>query len=81
MRKILKFYVTPRSLRHRSEIVERRVEIPPSVKSHLPSPKDPKQMFLKFLEYSQETPVLESLFDKVAGLMAHRCFPVNIAKI
>ena len=45
--------------------------------------------FLKILQYSQETPVLESLFNELAGLQAckfikkklqHRCFPVNIAK-
>ena len=27
-----------------------------------------KKLFLKLLQYSQETPVLESLFNKVAGL-------------
>ena len=46
-------------------------------------------MFLKTLQYSQETPSLESLFNKVAGLKTHnfikkrlqrRCFGVNIAK-
>ena len=40
-------------------------------------------------QYPKETPVLESLFKKIAGLKAcnfikkrrqHRCFPVNIAK-
>ena len=45
-----------------------------------------KQVFLKFSQYHRK---LESLFNKVAGLMAsrfikkslkHRCFPVNIAK-
>ena len=44
---------------------------------------------LKDWQYPQKTPVLESLFEKVAGLKAcnfikkrpqHRCFPVNIAK-
>ena len=49
-----------------------------------------KQLVLKLLLYSQEnTPVLESLFNKVASLKAcnfikkrlqHRCFPVNIAR-
>ena len=46
-------------------------------------------MFLKVLQYPQETPVLESLFKKVASLKVcnfikkrpqHRCFLVNIAK-
>ena len=27
-----------------------------------------------------ETPVLDSPFNKVAGLLQHRCFPVNISK-
>ena len=47
-----------------------------------------KYVFLKLSQYSQETPVLESLFNKVAGLLTynllkklqHRRFPVNIAK-
>ena len=48
-----------------------------------------KKLLLKISQYPQETPVLESLFKKVAGLKAcnfikkrpeHRCFPVNIAK-
>ena len=43
----------------------------------------------KFHNIHRKTPVLKSLFDKVAGLTAHnfnkkrllhRCFPVNIAK-
>ena len=47
-------------------------------------------MFLKFHKIHWKTPVLESLFNKVAGLKAynlikkrlrHRCFPVNIAKL
>ena len=46
-------------------------------------------MFLKILQYSQETTVLKSLFKKVAGLatrksikrrLQHSCFPVNIAE-
>ena len=49
-----------------------------------------KKLFLKILQYPQETPLLESIFKKVAGLKARnfiikrpqlRCFPVNIAKI
>ena len=49
-----------------------------------------KKLFLKISQYPQETPVLESLFKKVAGLQAcnfikkrsqHRCFPMNIAKL
>ena len=28
-----------------------------------------KKVFLKILQYSQEIPVLESLFNKVAGLL------------
>ena len=49
-----------------------------------------KKLFLKILQYPHETPVLESLFKKVAGLKfcsfikkrpQHRCFPVNIAKL
>ena len=48
-----------------------------------------KKAVLKLLQYSQETPVLESLFNKVAGLrpaslskkrLWHRCFPVNFLK-
>ena len=48
-----------------------------------------KKLFWKTSHYPQETPVLEFLFKKVAGLKAcnfikklpqHRCFPVNIAK-
>ena len=45
-----------------------------------------KQVFLKVSQ--QETPLLEPLFNKVAGLKVyyftkkrqHRCFPVDIAK-
>ena len=48
-----------------------------------------KQLFFIILQNSKETPVLGSLFNKVAALKAysfikkrlqHRCFPVNIAK-
>ena len=48
-----------------------------------------KQMFLKISQVSQETPVLESLFNKVAGLNAcnfvknrlqHRCFAMKFVK-
>ena len=44
---------------------------------------------MKISQYSQETPVMKSLLNKVAGRKAckflkmrpqHRCFPVNIAK-
>ena len=47
------------------------------------------KVFLKFCNIRKKTPVLESLFNKVAGLQAcnfiekrlqQRCFPVNIAK-
>ena len=47
------------------------------------------QLTLKIQQYPKETPVLESLFKKVAGLKARnfikkrpqlRCFPVNILK-
>ena len=47
-------------------------------------------MFLKIVQYLRETPVLESLFNTVAGHQAfnfirkrlqHRYFPVNIAKL
>ena len=47
------------------------------------------KVFLKILQYSQEIPVLKSLFNKVAGHQVYnfikkrlqqRCFPVNIAK-
>ena len=46
-------------------------------------------LFLKILQYSHGTIVLESLFNKVAGnqvcnfinkRLQHRCFPVIIAK-
>ena len=48
-----------------------------------------RKLFLKILQYTQETPVLESIFKKGADLYTcnfikkrpqHRCFPVNIAK-
>ena len=48
-----------------------------------------KGVLKKFHNIHRKTPVLESLFSKVAGLKAcnfikkrlqHRCFPVNIAK-
>ena len=45
-----------------------------------------KEVFLGISQYSQETPVLEYHFNKVAGLnffkkrLQHRCFPVNNAK-
>ena len=51
-----------------------------------------KKAFEKFCKFYRKTPVLESLFNKVASLMAcneketikkrlqHRCFPVNIVK-
>ena len=48
-----------------------------------------KMLFLKICNIHRRTPVLMSLFNKVAGLRAcnfikkrfqHRCFPVNIAK-
>ena len=48
-----------------------------------------KKVFLKFRNFHRKTLVLESLFNKAAGLKAcnfikkrlqHRCFPVNIAK-
>ena len=48
------------------------------------------KMFLKFRNIHRKTPVLESLFNKVAGLKAYNfikknfyhscCFPVNTAK-
>ena len=47
------------------------------------------KLFLKILQYPQETPALESIFKKIADLWTcnfikkrpqHRCFPVNIAK-
>ena len=41
-----------------------------------------KKLFLKFCNIHRKTPVLESLFNKVAGLrLQHRCFFVNIWKI
>ena len=57
--------------------------------------KQPPEVFnkkgaLKILQYPQETPVLESVFKKVAGLKAwnfiknrpqHRCLLVSIVKI
>ena len=48
-----------------------------------------KKLLLKIWQYPWETPVLESLFKKAAGLKAcnfikkrpqYKCFPVNIAK-
>ena len=48
-----------------------------------------QEVFLKFLQYSQETPVLKTLFKKVAELKTcifikkaprHMCFPMNIAR-
>ena len=48
-----------------------------------------RKLFLKILQYTQETPVLESTFKKFTDLQTcnfikkrpqHRCFPVNIAK-
>ena len=46
------------------------------------------KLFLKVLQYPQGTPVLKSIFKKVADLQnsnfikktQHRCLPVNIAK-
>ena len=45
-----------------------------------------KNIFRKnFVIFTEKTPVLESLFNKVAGLikkrLQHRCFPVNILKL
>ena len=39
-----------------------------------------KQVFQKFPNIYRKTSVLESLFNKVAGLPQHMCFLVNIAK-
>ena len=42
-----------------------------------------KKLFLKILQYSQETPVFESLFKAcnfIKKKLQHMCFPVNIAK-
>ena len=40
-----------------------------------------QMFFLKISQYSQKTPVFESLFNKNGGLrFQQRCFPVNIAK-
>ena len=39
-----------------------------------------KWVFLKFPNIYRETSVLESLFNKVTGLLQHMCFLVNIAK-
>ena len=42
-----------------------------------------KKLFLKILQYSQETPVFESLFKAcnfIKKKLQHRRFPVNIAK-
>ena len=33
----------------------------------------------KFCKFDRKTPVLESLFNKVAGLKKHMCFPVKSA--
>ena len=60
----------------------RKLQQPPEVLSE-------KKMFLKVLQISQETPVLEPVFKKVAGSdlglqlikkrLEHRCFPVEFA--
>ena len=39
-----------------------------------------EKVFLTISQYSQETPVLESPFNKEIGAFQHRYFPVNIAK-
>ena len=48
-----------------------------------------KKLFLNFCNINRKTPLLETLFNKVADLQApnfikkrpqHRCFPANIAK-
>ena len=44
-----------------------------------------RKLLLDILQYPQETPVLEFIFEKVAYFQTckrpqHRCFPVNIAK-
>ena len=43
-----------------------------------------KKVFLKISQASQETPVLESLFNKIVGfdkkMLQHGCFPVKFAK-
>ena len=41
-----------------------------------------KKVFLKICEFHRNTPVFESLFNKVAGLrrLQHRCFLVKFAK-
>ena len=48
------------------------------------------RVFFKSRNIPRKTPMLESLFDKVAGLrdynfiekiLQHKCFPVNIAKV
>ena len=39
-----------------------------------------KISFLEISQYLQEKSVLESFFNKVAGLLQHMCFLVNIAK-
>ena len=36
--------------------------------------------FLEISQYLQETFVLESLFNKVPGLLQHMCFLVNMSK-
>ena len=53
-------------------------------------PQKKLSLFVKISEYSQETPLMKSLLNKVLGRKArkfikmrpqHRCLPVNIAKI
>ena len=48
-----------------------------------------KKLFLKTLQFYRKTPVVESLFNKVTGILAsnlnkkrlhHRCFPVKFTK-
>ena len=48
-----------------------------------------EEVFLKILQYSQESTCAESLLNTIAGLqpcnyikkyLQHRCFPVNIVK-
>ena len=60
----------------------RKLQQPPEVLSK-------EKMFLKILQRSQETPVLEPVFKKVVGSdlglqfikkrLQHRCFPVEFA--
>ena len=54
-------------------------------KRHPPERCFIKRLFWKISQYSQEVSVLESIFNKVAGLktcllLQRSCFPVNIAK-